>query len=100
MSPSESHRATGHYTPPPFDAELAEYLPELQEFLAPDGLQPHTIQQVRAKLAEWPVPSLDDLRRGGQFEVMELTVDAATGAVPLLLCRPVHASLSRLRRAC
>ena len=56
-------------TPPPFDLELAPYLPELQEFMAPDALRPSTIKKVRAMLAEWPVPSLADMEREGRFDV-------------------------------
>lgn len=36
------------------------------------------------------MPSVDDLGRHRQFEVMELTVDAGAPDVPLLICRPVR----------
>lgn len=92
MSSSESHPRTNQHPPPPFDVELAAHLPGLLEFLAPDGLRPHTIHDVRAKVAGWPVPSIDDLARGGRFQVDELTIDADTGSVPLLICRPIRAT--------
>jgi acetyl esterase/lipase len=85
---SESLPATGQHTPPPFDPELAPYLPELQAFMAPDALQPDTVVEVRAALAEWPVSSLADLERQGRFEVTEVTVDSGMVAVPMLVCRP------------
>lgn len=90
LSLPETHTATRRHTPTGFDPELAEYLPELQEFLAPDGLQPHCIQEVRAKLEEWPVPSIPDLAREGRFEVRELTAGSEAGQVPLLICRPTR----------
>jgi len=85
---SESLRAARPLTPPPFDPDLAPYLPEIQALMAPDALRPNTIEDVRAALAEWPVPSLADLEREGRFEVMEVTVDSGTTSVPMLVCRP------------
>ena len=84
----ESLPAASQHTPPPFDPELAPYLPEIQALMPPDALQPSTIKEVRAALAEWPVPSLDDLERAGRFEVTEVNVDSGTTSVPMVVCRP------------
>lgn len=96
MSISERRSEVAHCTPPPLDPELAVYLPEIQDFLPPDGLVPHSIQDARAKLAEWPVPTIADLERDGRFEVKEATVDSGATIVPLLICRPVRRSSEAL----
>lgn len=74
---------------PPFDVELAAYLPELQKFTAPDCLRPDTLDDVRAKMAEWPTPSPEDIERNGTFLVSEVRAPGSDGwDVPLLICRP------------
>jgi acetyl esterase/lipase len=78
---------------PPWDPELAQYLAELQSLTPPDCLRPDTIIEVRAKLAEWPVPSISDLECRGKFRVSEVEAlqEGESAAVPLLICRPAAA---------
>jgi acetyl esterase/lipase len=85
---SESRGRAEQLTPPPFDAELVPHLPEIQAVMAPDALRPETLAEVRAALAEWPVPSVADLERDGQFEVTEMVVGSGTLTVPVVFCRP------------
>jgi acetyl esterase/lipase len=78
------------YAPPPFDPELADLLSEPQAFMAPDGLRPETILELRTKLDEWPMPSLTDLERDGRFKVFEVgaPTDEEAATVSLLICQP------------
>jgi len=75
--------------PPPFDAEL---LPALDAMMA-RGRPEFTlamIPAIRQAPPPFPVPTLDDLRRGGAFEVTTVQVPGPAGApdISLLICRP------------
>jgi acetyl esterase/lipase len=75
--------------PPPFDLELQ---PALAAMSSPDGMV-LTLEQIPAiRQAPPPFPplTLEDLRRGGAFEVSERLVPGPAGApeISLLICRP------------
>ena len=75
--------------PPPFDAEL---LPALDAMSAA-GRPAFTLENlplIRQLPPPVPVPTDEDLRRGGAFEVSTTRVQGPAGApdVPLLICRP------------
>ena len=72
--------------PPPFDPELAPAVAGL-------GTQEFTLEMIpaiRRAPAISPVPTVEDYRRGGAFEVTERLVPGPAGApdVSLLICRP------------
>jgi acetyl esterase/lipase len=76
--------------PPPFDAEL---LPALDAMLAARGRGEFTLAMIpmmRQAPPPFPVPTDEDLRRGGAFEVTSVTVQGPAGApdIALLICRP------------
>jgi acetyl esterase/lipase len=78
--------------PPPFDPELQ---PALAAMSSRGGivLTLDQIPAIRQAPSPFPVPTLEDLRRGGAFEVSERLVPGPSGApdVSLLICRPVGA---------
>jgi acetyl esterase/lipase len=75
--------------PPPFDAEL---LPVLDAMMAGGrpGFTLAMIPAIRQAPPPFPVPTLEDLRRGGAFEVTSAQVPGPAGApdISLLICRP------------
>jgi acetyl esterase/lipase len=84
-----SAAGTGYGPPPAFDAELAPFL----EVMAASGRPAYTLENIpliRQATPLVPLPTDDDLRRGGAFEVTAVSVAGPAGApeVPLLICRP------------
>jgi acetyl esterase/lipase len=75
--------------PPPFDPELRAALDEMAAAGLP-ALTLENIPLVRQARGLIPVPTDDDLRRGGAFEVSTAYAPGPAGApdVPLLICRP------------
>ena len=75
--------------PPPFDPEL---LPAMAAMAQTDGpaFTLEMIPAIRRAPSAFPVPTLEDLRRGGAFEVTERLVPGPAGApdVSLLIGRP------------
>lgn len=78
--------------PPPFDPELAAVLAPMAEFL-PSALTADMIPLLRQPNPAAPVPTDEDLRRGGVFSVEERAVPGPEGApdISLLICRPTAA---------
>lgn len=78
--------------PPPFDTELAEYLPAVQEGLPPDGVTLDRIGEIRAMLSEFPGTANDVLARDGRFDVREGAVPGYDGDpdVRLLIATPTN----------
>jgi acetyl esterase/lipase len=79
--------------PPPFDPELLPALAGMAETAGP----PFTLEMIpaiRRVPPLTPVPTVEDLRRGGAFEVTERLVPGPAGApdVSLLICRPTGAT--------
>jgi len=75
--------------PPPFDAELRPLL----DAAAAAGRPVYTLEDIpllRQAPPLIPVPTDEDLRRGGAFEVSTEQVPGPAGApdIPLLICRP------------
>ncbi len=75
--------------PPPFDPEL---LPVLDALMG-GGRAEFTlamIPAIRQAPSPFPVPTLEDLRRGGAFEVTSVQAPGPAGApdISLLICRP------------
>jgi acetyl esterase/lipase len=75
--------------PPPYDPELAPFL----DVLAAAGRPPYTLENIpliRATPLPIPLPTDDELRRDGAFEVSTVLAPGLAGApdVPLLVCRP------------
>ena len=81
--------------PPPFDAELR---PALDAMAAVGAGRPaftvDNIPLIRQAPPLVPVPTDEDLRRGGAFEVSTVHAPGPAGApdVPLLICRPAGVS--------
>jgi acetyl esterase/lipase len=75
--------------PPPFDAELRPVLDAMARGGRPEFTLA-TISMIRQAPPPFPVPTDDDLRRGGAFEVSTAVAPGPAGApdVPLLICRP------------
>ncbi|HEY7277642.1 MAG TPA: alpha/beta hydrolase, partial [Trebonia sp.] len=75
--------------PPPFDPELRPMLDEMATAGMP-ALTLENIPLVRQARTAMPVPTDEELRRGGAFEVSTLHAPGPAGApdVPLLICRP------------
>ncbi len=78
--------------PPPFDADL---LPAISA-LPPGSLAGFTaddIPRMRQAPPRAPLPTDEDLRRGGTYELSDERVPGPAGApdVPLLICRPAAA---------
>ena len=81
--------------PPPFDAELRPALDAMAA--AGPGARPSpwtNIPLIRQAPPLVPVPTDEDLRRGGAFEVSTVHAPGPAGApdVPLLICRPAGVS--------
>jgi acetyl esterase/lipase len=75
--------------PPPFDPELLPAITAMAQTAGP----PFTLEMIpaiRRAPARYPVPTVEDMRRGGAFEVTERLVPGPAGApdVSLLICRP------------
>ncbi|CAM5285005.1 esterase [Streptomyces canarius] len=81
--------------PVPFDPEAATVLEGLGDLRGVEPSSPAEVPRWRAYLAETaPDPTLEELRDGGSFEVVERTVPGPDGApdVPLLIARPAKLS--------
>jgi acetyl esterase/lipase len=94
IHPTEGHEAVQVGPPPPFDAELAPAL----EAMAAAGRPAYTLENIpliREVPPLVPLPTDEDLRRGGAFEVSTEHVPGRAGApdVPLLICRPAGVSV-------
>ena len=81
--------ATQAGPPPPFDPELAAALTVLREHF-PAELTAELIPVLRQPNPAMPVPTDEDLRRGGAYEVSERLVPGPDGApeISLLICLP------------
>jgi acetyl esterase/lipase len=92
ISATDASQAAPVGPPPPFDLELQ---PALAAMSSRGGivLTLDQIPAIRQAPSPFPVPTLEDLRRGGAFEVSERLVPGPSGApdVSLLICRPVGA---------
>src|ERR1700678_2321755 len=79
--------------PQPFDPELE---PALAAMSSGGGmvLSLEMIPAIRQAPSPFPVPTVEELRRGGAFEVTERLVPGPAGApeVSLLICRPTGAA--------
>jgi acetyl esterase/lipase len=78
--------------PPPFDPELQPAMTAMAQLQGP----PFTLEMIpaiRRAPSAFPVPTLEDLRRGGAFAVTERLVPGPAGApeVSLLIGRPTGA---------
>jgi acetyl esterase/lipase len=75
--------------PPPFDAELRPVLDAMAQGEGPEFTLAN-IPLIRQAPPPFPVPTDDDLRRGGAFEISTAAAPGPAGApdVPLLICRP------------
>lgn len=81
--------------PVPFDPEAAGVLGGLAGLRAAEPASPGEVPRWRARLAGIaPDPTVEELREGGRFEVVERAVPGPVGApeVPLLIARPVGLS--------
>ncbi|MFJ5681021.1 alpha/beta hydrolase [Streptomyces sp. NPDC093097] len=79
----------------PFDPEAAIVLDGLGDLRGAEPSSPADVPRWRAYLAETaPDPTLEELRDGGSFEVVERAVPGPDGApdVPLLIARPAGLS--------
>ena len=89
ISTSEASQAVPVGPPPPFDPELE---PALAAMSSRGGLvlSLEALPEIRQAPPLYPVPTLEDLRRGGAFEVSERSVPGPAGApdISLLICRP------------
>ena len=89
-SPATEGPEAGRVGPPPaFDAELRPALDAMAERGRPEFTLA-AIPLIRQAPPPFPVPTDDDLRRGGAFEVSTAAAPGPAGApdVPLLICRP------------
>ena len=79
--------------PPPFDPELLPAITAMAQAQAP-ALTLDMIPAIRQAPAMSPVPTVEDMRRGGAFDVTERLVPGPAGApdVSLLICRPTGAT--------
>ena len=81
--------------PVPFDPELQ---PALDEMSSAGGMELtlEAIPALRQAPSPFPPPTLEDLRRGGAFEVSERLVPGPAGApeISLLICRPAGVQTS------
>jgi acetyl esterase/lipase len=75
--------------PPPFDPELLPAISAMAQAAGP-ALTLEMIPAIRQAPPMSPVPSIEDMRRGGAFDVTERLVPGPAGApdVSLLICRP------------
>jgi acetyl esterase/lipase len=90
VSTREASEAVPVGPPVPFDPELA---PALEAMVAGNGRPAFTLEMIpaiRQAPSPFPVPTLEDLRGGGAFEVSERVVPGPAGApnISLLICRP------------
>ena len=95
ISTSEETAGTGAVRvgpPPPFDPELRPAIAAMAEVRGP-AFTLEMIPAIRQAPTMSPVPTLEDLRRDGAFEVSERLVPGPAGApdVSLLICRPTGA---------
>ena len=76
--------------PPPFDPELRPALDAMTTAAGRPAFTLENIPLIRQLPPPVPVPTDEDLRRGGAFEVSTTRVQGPAGApdVPLLICRP------------
>ncbi|ASY34282.1 putative alpha/beta hydrolase domain-containing protein [Streptomyces sp. Tu6071] len=78
--------------PPPFDPELAAVLDTFP------GVEVPSLEEIPAMrgtvLGNFPVPTLDELRAGGEFEIEKREVPGPAGDpdITLYLCRPADAT--------
>jgi acetyl esterase/lipase len=93
ISTAEESGAALAGPPPPFDPELQ---PAIDAMAAADGpaFTLAMIPAIRQAPPLNPVPTIEDLRRGGAFAVTERLVPGSAGApdVSLLICRPTSAT--------
>ncbi len=75
--------------PPPFDPELLPAISAMAEAGSP-AFTLEMIPAIRRAPSAFPVPTIEDLRRDGTFDVTERLVPGPVGApdVSLLICRP------------
>jgi acetyl esterase/lipase len=89
ISITDASQAVPVGPPPPFDPELE---PALAAMSSRGGvvLSLEALPAIRRAPSPFPVPTLEELRRGGAFEVSERLVPGPVGApdVSLLICRP------------
>jgi acetyl esterase/lipase len=92
ISITDASQAVPVGPPPPFDSELE---PALAAMSSRGGmvLSLELIPAIRQAPSPFPVPTLEELRRGGAFEVSERLVPGPAGApeISLLICRPTAA---------
>jgi acetyl esterase/lipase len=92
ISITDASQAVPVGPPPPFDPELE---PALAAMSSRGGmvLSLELIPAIRRAPSPFPVPTLEELRRGGAFEVSERLVPGPAGApeISLLICRPTAA---------
>ena len=79
--------------PPPFDPELLPVISAMAQVEGP-AFTLEMIPAIRQAPSRFPVPTIEELRRGGAFEVTERLVPGPAGApeVSLLICRPTGAA--------
>jgi acetyl esterase/lipase len=79
--------------PPPFDPELQPAIDAMAEAGSP-AFTLEMIPAIRQAPSAFPVPTVEDIRRGGAFEVTERRVPGPAGApdIWLLICRPAGAT--------
>jgi acetyl esterase/lipase len=75
--------------PPPFDPELQPAIDAMAE-AGSSAFTLEMIPAIRQAPSAFPVPTIEEIRRGGAFEVTERLVPGPAGApdVSLLICRP------------
>ena len=92
ISITDASQAVPVGPPPPFDPELE---PALAAMSSRGGmvLSLELIPAIRRAPSPFPAPTLEELRRGGAFEVSERLVPGPAGApeISLLICRPTAA---------
>jgi acetyl esterase/lipase len=79
--------------PVPFDRELQPAITAMAQVRGP-AFTLGMIPAIRRAPSMFPVPTVEDMRRGGAFEVAERLVPGPAGApdVSLLICRPTGAT--------
>ena len=75
--------------PPPFDPELQPAIDAMAQIEGP-AFTLEMIPAIRRAPSAFPEPTIEDLRRGGAFEVTERLVPGPAGApdISLMICRP------------
>ena len=93
ISTTDASHAIPVGPPPPFDPELQ---PAMDEMSSRGGmmLSLELLPAIRQAPSPFPVPTLEDIRRDGAFEVTERLVPGPAGApdVSLLICHPAAAT--------